>query len=286
MPGMSVSELRDGGPGPGNRVTLSRIVGAVVAVWTCLAFLPALWNGFVDWDDGRMFLENPYHRGSWAMRMRGAWATHLLGEYMPVTWTTYALDRALWDLDARGYHLTSLGLHVATTLGVYAVAGRLLALARGGRLDERGRIVAAAVAALAFGVHPLRAEPVAWLSARGTVLGGCLLVLAVLAYLVGWERGRVEGRVPKSWLALVAGLFVASILARATSLVLPALLLLIDVYPLRRIPDGPGRWGGPGLAVPWRRSLGSSLWAGSRSRWAFSRVAAAPWSFGASNMTR
>ena len=192
-----MSELRDGGPGPGNRVTLSRIVGAVVAVWTCLVFLPALWNGFVDWDDGRMFLENPYHRGSWAMRMRGAWATHLLGEYMPVTWTTYALDRALWDLDARGYHLTSLGLHVATTLGVYAVAGRLLALARGERLDERGRIVAAAVAALAFGVHPLRAEPVAWLSARGTVLGGCLLVLAVLAYLVGWERGRVEGRVPE-----------------------------------------------------------------------------------------
>jgi tetratricopeptide (TPR) repeat protein len=234
---------------------LSRIVGAGVAVWTCLVFLPALWNGFVDWDDGRMFLENPYHRGSWAMRMRGAWASHLLGEYMPVTWTTYALDRALWDLDARRYHLTSLGLHVATTLGVYAVAGRLLALARGGRLDERGRIVAAAVAALAFGVHPLRAEPVAWLSARGTVLGGCLLVLAVLAYLVGWERGRVVGRVPKSWLALVAGLFVASILARATSLVLPALLLLIDVYPLRRIPDGPGRWGGPVT----RRALAEKL---------------------------
>ena len=56
--------------------------------------------------------------GSWAMRMRGAWTSHLLGEYMPVTWTSYALDRALWDLDAGGYHLTSLGLHVAATLHV------------------------------------------------------------------------------------------------------------------------------------------------------------------------
>ena len=133
---------------------------AVVAAWTSVAFLPAVRNGFVDWDDVRMFLENPYHRGSWVMRMRGAWATHLLGEYMPVTWTSYALDRALWDLDAGGYHLTSLGLHVATTLAVYAVAWRLLGLARARRLDERGRALAAAVAALAFGVHPLRAEPV------------------------------------------------------------------------------------------------------------------------------
>jgi protein-S-isoprenylcysteine O-methyltransferase Ste14 len=148
-----------------------------VAAWTILAFLPTVRNGFVDWDDGRMFLENPHHRGSWAMRMRGAWTSHLLGEYMPVTWTSYALDRALWDLDAGGYHLTSLGLHVAATLAVYALAWRLLGLARGRRLGRRGRALSAAVAALAFGIHPLRAEPVAWLSARGTVLGGLLLVL-------------------------------------------------------------------------------------------------------------
>jgi hypothetical protein len=210
-----------------------------VAAWTILAFLPTVRNGFVDWDDGRMFLENPLHLGSWAMRMRGAWTSHLLGEYMPVTWTSYALDRALWDLDAGGYHLTSLGLHVAATLAVYALAWRLLGLARGRRLGRRGRALSAAVAALAFGIHPLRAEPVAWLSARGTVLGGLLLVLAALAYLAGWARGRVEGRVGPKWLAVVAGLFVASVLARATGLVFPALLVLLDVYPLRRIP-GPG----------------------------------------------
>jgi tetratricopeptide (TPR) repeat protein len=217
-------------------------MGILVAAWTFVAFLPTLRNGFVEWDDVRMFLENPYHRGSWAMRLRGAWATHLLGEYMPVTWTSYALDRTLWDLDAGGYHLTSLALHVAATLAVYAVAWRLLGLARGARLDDRGRALAAAAAALVFGVHPLRVEPVAWVSARGTVLGGLLLVLAVLAYLAGWERGRAAGRIPGPWLAGVAGLFVASVLARATGLVLPAVLLLLDVYPLRRIHGRPGDW--------------------------------------------
>ena len=106
-PGAARSRLA---PGSLPWLPSSRSSALIVAGWTVLAFLPALRNGFVDWDDGRMFLENPHHRGSWAMRMRGAWATHLLGEYMPVTWTSYALDRALWDLDARGYHLTSLGL--------------------------------------------------------------------------------------------------------------------------------------------------------------------------------
>ena len=244
-----------GGAGRGRWATVPLAMGALVAAWTFVVFLPTLRNGFVEWDDVRMFLENPYHRGSWAMRLHGAWATHPLGEYMPVTWTSYALDRALWDLDAGGYHLTSLALHVATTLAVYAVAWRLLGLARGARLDDRGRALAAAAAALAFGVHPLRAEAVGWVSARGTVLGGLLLVLAVLAYLAGWERGRVAGRVPGSWLAAVASLFVASVLARATGFVLPAVLLLLDVYPLRRIRGGPGDWGGRDI----RRALTEKL---------------------------
>ena len=233
-----------GRPVGARRLTFPRIAAALVAAWTFVVFLPTLSNGFVEWDDVRMFLENPYHLGSWAMRLRGAWATHLLGEYMPVTWTSYALDRALWDLDARGYHLTSRVLHAGAALAVYAVAWRLLGSARGEKLDDRGRAVAAAIAALAFGVHPLRAEPVGWVSARGTVLGGLLFVLAVLVYLTGWERGRAGGRVPGAWLAGVAGLFVASVLARATGLVLPALLLLLDIYPLRRI-RGLRDWSSP-----------------------------------------
>src|SRR5215468_6232468 len=116
-------------PTLGRWLTFPRVMGALVAVWTFVVFLPTLRNGFVDWDDVRNFLENPYHRGSWTMRLQGAWATHPLGEYNPVMWMTYALDRTLWDLDAGGYHLTTLVLHVAATLAVYVVAWQLLGLA-------------------------------------------------------------------------------------------------------------------------------------------------------------
>ena len=64
-------------------------------------FPPVLWNGFVAWDDARMFLENPHHRGFVGDEDARRVDVPPAGEYMPVTWTSYALDRALWDLMPR-----------------------------------------------------------------------------------------------------------------------------------------------------------------------------------------
>jgi protein O-mannosyl-transferase len=221
---------------------LPLLLGILVAAWVCLVFTPVLGDGFVNWDDHAMFVENPYHRGGWPARLRGAWTKSVLGEYMPVTWMTYAVDRSLWNLDPAGYHLTSLLLHAATALSVYVLARHLLRDALGaGEPEETADLsVGAAVAALAFGVHPLRVEAVAWVSARGTILGGLLLVLAVLVYVEGAERGRQQGRVGRPWLLGSLLLFAASLLARATGLVLPAILVVLDIYPLRRLGSGRG----------------------------------------------
>jgi hypothetical protein len=237
-----------------------RILLGIVVIWTLLAFLPVIPNDFVNWDDYRMFLDNPTHRGSWADRFRGAWASHRLGEYMPVTWMSYALDRSLWDVDASGYHLTSLLLHAVGALLVFALAWRLLRLALGptsAATNDTGWSlgVGAMVAALVFALHPLRVEAVAWVSARGTVLGGVLLVLSVLVYTAGWERGRAASRVPGAWLLGAALLFAASLLARATGLVLPAVLVALDVYPFRRLGGGPGGWLGPATRRVWLEKL-------------------------------
>jgi Tfp pilus assembly protein PilF len=223
-----------------------------VTVWTLITFLPTVWNDFVNWDDPRMFLENPYHRGPWLTRIRYAWSSHLLGEFMPVTWMSYSLDRSLWDLHAPGYHLTNVTLHALAALAVFALGRHLLRHALGPDAPGRGAVdVGAAAAALVFAVHPLRVEPVAWVSARGTVLGGLLLVLSILVYVIGWEHGRSAGRVPAPWLAGSLALFVASLLARATGLVLPAVLLILDVYPLRRIGGRPAAWWGPAARRVW-----------------------------------
>src|SRR5262249_40132361 len=143
-------------------------------------------------------------------------------------------------------------LHVLAAVAVFALARKLLRHALGADAPGGAAVdVGATAAALAFAVHPLRVEAVAWGSARGTVLGGLLLVLAVLAYLAGWDRGRARGKVPTAWLALSMALFVASLLARATGLVLPAVLLVLDIYPLRRIGGEAWGWWGPSARRAW-----------------------------------
>jgi uncharacterized protein HemY len=227
-----------------------------VFLWTLLTFLPILKNDFVNWDDFRMFLDNEDHKGPWEGRFWAAWTTHRLGEYMPVTWMTYAIDQSLWQEHAEGYHLTSLLLHAATAPAVLALARRLLRLALGpGPEGSAGLWGGAMVATLTFAVHPLRVEPVAWASARGTVVGGLLLVLSVLVYVDGWEHRRAAGRVPFAWLVGSLGLFAASLLARATGLVLPLVLLVLDVYPLRRL-GGTTGWFGRTTRPVWAEKLG------------------------------
>ena len=175
---------------------------------------------------------------------------------MPVTWMSYALDRVMWDLHAPGYHLTSLILHVMAAVPVFALSRRLLRHALGPDVPGRAAIdVGATAAALVFALHPLRVEAVAWVSARGTVLGGLLLILAVLVYVMGWERGQQAGRVPAAWLAGSLALFVASLLSRATGLVLPAVLVVLDVYPLRRLGWPPVGWWGPAARGVWREKV-------------------------------
>jgi Flp pilus assembly protein TadD len=177
---------------------------------------------------------------------------------MPVTWMSYGLDRSLWDNAAWGYHLTSLFLHAMTVLAVMALAHRFIrhSLEPTPWDDSPGVWIGATVAALSFAVHPLRVEAVAWVSARGTVLGGLLLVLTVLVYVLGWERGRASGRIPTAWLAGALALFALSLLARATGLVLPLVLVVLDVHPLRRLGGGPGRWLGRPVWPVWIEKIG------------------------------
>ncbi len=97
------------------------------------------------------------------------------------------------------------------------------------------------LAAALFAVHPLRVEAVAWASCQPYL--PCILfsMLSVLAYL----RAFGTGSSPQwGWLAGSFLLFVLAQLFKAVAVSLPAVLLILDVYPLRRLPDETGAWFG------------------------------------------
>ncbi len=210
--------------------TASWAVPVGIALATAVVFLPVLRAGFVEWDDPINFLENPYYRGLGWQQLRWMLTATVMGHWIPVTWLTLGADFAVWGMNPFGYHLTNLLLHTTNAVLFYFVSRHLLRLAM--PAASRGALIlGAATATLMFAVHPLRVESVAWITERRDVLSGLFFLAAILAYLRGLETGdRIEPR----WRTYSLLLFAGGLLSKASVMTLPAVLVLLDVYPLRR----------------------------------------------------
>jgi tetratricopeptide (TPR) repeat protein len=221
-----------------------------------LAFLPGLGGDFLTFDDLQKLRYNPEIRGLGWSQLRWMWTTTYTGLYQPLAWMTWGADYLLWGHDPAGYHLTSLLGHATAAVLVYRLAWRLLAFAiPGPAAVSRGALtLSATLAALLFAVHPLRAEPVVWISARGDVLAGLFAVAATLAYLraVEPETSR-PGR--RAWRGAALVLFACGLLSKASAVSLPLAWLVLDVYPLRRLGVGPAGWLGPAARRVWLEKL-------------------------------
>ncbi len=212
-----------------------------IAGLTVMSFLPALSGGFLNWDDNVNFLDNPAYQGLGPEEIRWAFTSVLFGHYIPLTRLTWSLNFALGGLDPRGYHLVNVLVHAANAAIFYFVARRLLAAAAGGGSQDGRRQpeirAGAAVAAIVFGIHPLRVEPVTWITGRADLLCALFALVAIWAYLRSVEVGGPA----RPRLVLVSALaLAAALLSKGVALPLPAALFLLDVYPLRRL--GRHRW--------------------------------------------
>ena len=226
---------------------LQRAWPLLVAILAFVAFLPALDGAFLDWDDDRNFLWNTGYRGLGVTQLRWMFTATWMGHYIPLTWLSLGLNYALVGMAPWGYHLGNLLIHAANAALLFFVARRLLTVAAvphlagapGGVAHARpahGAGVAvslgAAAAALLWAVHPLRVESVAWITERRDVLCGFFYLLSILAYLQGVARDRaLSGR----WLAASLLAFAAALGSKAMAMTLPLTLLVLDVYPLRRV---------------------------------------------------
>jgi Tfp pilus assembly protein PilF len=218
----------------------------VIALATALVYLPTLRNGFVDFDDQTNLVENPFFRGLDASALRWMF-TNLDGHYLPLTWLSFALDHRLWGMNPVGYHLTNALLHVANAVVVYVLGVRLLRLAFRLRPDEASAAlyIGAAVSAALFALHPLRVESVAWATERRDVLSGLFFLLALDAYV----RLHANASPRIAWAAL--GWYVLSLLAKPVGMSLAIVLVVLDVYPLRRLPGRIADWRRRDLRPAW-----------------------------------
>lgn len=203
---------------------LDRAIMVVLVLATVLLFVRAVGHGFVNYDDPDYVTANPRVQAglSWGT-VRWALGAAEASNWHPLTWLSHAADVSLFGRDPRGHHATSVLLH-----GLNA-AFAFLALVR-----LTGARWTSALAAALFAWHPLRVESVAWVAERKDVLSGLCWFLALWAYAVHAERRRAGGGVGWPY-AGALGAFALGLMAKPMLVTMPCVLLLLDVWPLRRL---------------------------------------------------
>jgi protein O-mannosyl-transferase len=194
----------------------------LLAALTFAALSPLLAASFINFDDPVYVTQNArVQEGlSWS-NAKWAFTTLYFGFYYPLTWLSHMADCQFYGLWPGGHHLTSLLLHALCAAVLFLLLNR----------TTRAPWPSFLVAGL-FAVHPLHVESAAWISERKDVLSTLFLFLALLAY-VGYVRRPGPCRY-----ALVFLLFLLGLLAKAMLVTAPALMLLLDYWPLRRLQGG------------------------------------------------
>ena len=190
-----------------------------LAAITLAAYAPVRQFAFVSLDDPQYVTANPIV--AQGLTWSGLWWALTAGNkfyWHPVTWFSHMLDVQLYGMNAGAHHVTSLVIHVASSVLLFGVLHRMTA--------APGR--SAFVAAL-FALHPLHVESVAWVAERKDVLSTFFWMLTVWAYLAYVERPRWRR------LVVVMLLFACGLMAKPMVVTLPFVLLLLDYWPLGRV---------------------------------------------------
>ncbi len=198
-------------------------------VLTLLAYLPAFFNGFVNWDDPYYLKDNKIVK---TFNLGDIFTEPVAGNYHPLTMLTLAIEYQLVGLKPFLYHFTNILLHLLNTALVFYFI----------YLISNRKVAVAGIVALFFGVHPLHVESVAWISERKDVLHSAFYLAALIAYTKHiFHKKRLASpkikRKPQpthKYLAYTLLFFVLSLLSKAVAVTVPVVMILLDVY-LNRI---------------------------------------------------
>ena len=214
------------------------------------SYFPAFFAGFV-WDD------EAFTEAAAVREVSGLWriwssprAIENEGHYWPLVYTTFWLEHKLWGFAPAGYHAVNVALHLANTLLLWRLAGRLA-------------VPGAWLLAAVFAVHPLHVESVAWVIERKDLLSGLFYLAAFLAWVrfteergpdkgggvasaggaasrgdaAFRERNRPPGRrrFPERRYLLALALFVLAMLSKSIAATLPAALLILHWWKRGRV---------------------------------------------------
>lgn len=196
------------------------LLAAALAALALTAYFPVRHFDFLQFDDADYVTENRAVLAGitsagvrWAFSLTSPYA----GNWHPLTWLSHMLDVQLFGPDPGWHHLSSIFWHVLSTLALFFLLVRMTS-----------HVGPSVFVAALFAVHPLRVESVAWIAERKDVLSTFWLFMTMAAYVAFVAR-----RTPLRY-GLVVAAFALALMSKPMVVTLPFLLLLLDVWPLRR----------------------------------------------------
>lgn len=196
------------------------VVGGLAAV-TIITYAAVLGADFTNYKDNAYVTNNRAIRAG--VTWRGfSYAFDRQSVWHPLTWISHMIDCQIFGPRPWGHHLTSLILHVAGVLGLFAVL-RLMT----------GSVWRSGLVAALYSLHPLHVESVAWVAERKGILSSALWVLTLWAYAAYCREGGGR-RAALAYGGVVLGT-AAVLAAKPNWFTLPLSLLLLDYWPLERM---------------------------------------------------
>ncbi len=147
-----------------------------------------------------------------------AFSTRYADLWNPLVWLSFMFDYQLHGLNAGGYHLTNVILHLMSCLLLFWLFNRMT-----------GTIWRSAFVAALFALHPLHVESVAWIAERKDVLSAFFWMLTLCLYVYYTEKPVIRRYLP------VLLCFACALMSKPMVVTLPIVMILLDYWPLDRL---------------------------------------------------
>jgi len=195
------------------------IVYIVLSVMTLAVYWQLNHCDFIIFDDHLYIADNPHiQSGITTDGIRWAFTTRYLDLWNPLVWISFMFDYQLHGLNAGGYHVTNVILHILSTLLLFRLFNRMT-----------NAVWPSAFVAAVFALHPLHVESVAWIAERKDVLSAFFWMLTLCLYVYYTEKPVLRRY------ALVLFSFVLALMSKPMVVTLPVVMLILDYWPLNRL---------------------------------------------------
>ncbi|MDI6741883.1 MAG: tetratricopeptide repeat protein [Smithella sp.] len=203
------------------------IIYTILIVATLAVYLQVCQFDFINLDDSAFVTKNIHIQSGISLEgMRWALGTtHVNDFWYPLTLLSLMLDHQLFGLNAGGYHLTNLVLHMLSVLLLFWLFHRMT-----------GAVWKSAFVAAFFALHPLQVESVAWIAERKGLLSGFFWMLTLCLYVRYTEKPAIKRYLP------VLFSFALALLSKPMIVTLPVVMILLDYWPLKRFDFEKGKF--------------------------------------------